>query len=105
MKKYPCVEIKPSKMLLVPFPPSVRYYKFGACIVFVDSAEPGTGWHLSISHPHRLPTWDELKAARYAFLPKELTFAMLLPPEEEYVNFHEFCFHLYEFKDSRPDVA
>lgn len=98
MKKYPCKEIE----LPIPILGSPRAYKFGACHVMVSDAEPGIGWHLSISHPHRLPTWDELKAARYYFLPKDKTFAMLLPPEKEYVNFHKFCFHLYEFKEIIP---
>jgi hypothetical protein len=95
MKNYPCQEMA----LPIPIPGSPKCYKFGACHVLVSDSEPGTGWHLSISCPHRLPTWDELKAARYRFLPKDKTFAMLLPPAEEYVNLHEFCFHLYEFKE------
>lgn len=54
------------------------------------------GWHLSISTPHRYPTWDEIKAARYDHCPKHITMAMILPPVEEYVNLHEFCFHLHQ---------
>jgi len=59
---------------------------------------PGTmTWHLSISHPKRLPTWDELKMARYELLPDEVTMAMLLPPKAQYVDVHPNCLHLYEF--------
>lgn len=61
-------------------------------------------FHLSISHrlsdgsrrPGRLPTWDELKDARYRFAPLGTTMGMLLPPQEEYVNVHETTFHLWE---------
>jgi len=54
------------------------------------------GWHLSISHPDRYPTWDEIYAARYQLLPINATFVMYLPPPSEYVNVHENCFHLWE---------
>ena len=52
--------------------------------------------HMSLSHPHRQPTWDEIKEVRYALLPDEKTFAVLLPPKSQYVNLHENCFHLWE---------
>lgn len=60
------------------------------------------GWHLSISHrltnrePGRYPTWDEIKDARYRFAPLDITMAMLLPPQDEYVNAHPTTFHLWE---------
>lgn len=53
-------------------------------------------WHLSASRDDRLPTWDELHDARYALLPDSATMAMILPPKSEYVNKHEYCFHLWE---------
>lgn len=56
-------------------------------------------WHLSISHKKRYPTWDEIKAARYAFMPENMYVGMVLPPKGEYVNIHENCFHLHEMPD------
>jgi hypothetical protein len=53
-------------------------------------------WHLSVSHPTRLPTWEEVKQLRYELMPKDKNMAMILPPEKDYVNIHEFCFHLFE---------
>jgi hypothetical protein len=58
-------------------------------------------WHLSISHPERYPTWDELADARYTLVPDQLTMAMLLPPRDEYLNVHEHCFHLWQIEDRR----
>lgn len=60
--------------------------------------------HLSISHrrsdgtrlPGRYPTWDEIKDARYRFAPLGVTMAMLLPPQEQFVNVHETTFHLWQ---------
>lgn len=64
----------------------------------------GLLWHLSISHrrskppfpPGRYPRWDEIRDARYRFVPDEITMAMLLPPKAEYINVHETTFHLWE---------
>jgi len=56
----------------------------------------GLRWHLSISTTTRYPTWDEIRDARYALLPDDITMAMLLPPKGEYVNVHPNCFHLHE---------
>lgn len=66
-------------------------------------------WHLSISHrssnllnahgnplPGRIPTWDEIKAARYKFCPDDCYMAMILPPTSEYVNVHPTTMHLHE---------
>lgn len=66
----------------------------GECLALV-SKDDGK-WHLSISHPDRYPTWDEIRDARYEFIPDEVTMAMLLPPKGEYVNLHPNCFHLWE---------
>jgi hypothetical protein len=56
-------------------------------------------WHLSISHPHRYPTWNEIFDARYRLIPDEAMMAMILPPKASYVNIHESCFHLHELTD------
>jgi hypothetical protein len=60
-----------------------------------------TLWHLSISHPHRYPTWDEIADARYELVPDDVTMALLLPPPVEYVNEHDTCFHLWQIDDRR----
>jgi len=54
------------------------------------------GWHLSISHKERNPTWEEIKQVRYELMPKDVNIGMILPPEENYVNIHQHCFHLFE---------
>ena len=74
----------------------------GHLSVFV-AVEDGR-FHLSISHrlsdgsrrPGRYPTWEEIKDARYRFGPLDKTLAMLLPPQEEWVNVHDTTFHLWE---------
>lgn len=60
-------------------------------------------WHISISHPYRYPTWDEIADLRYLLCPEDITMAMLLPPPERYVNVHEHVFHLWQIEDRRED--
>ena len=86
--------------------PGARAYKLGECLVIVGHSK--LGWHLSISHPRRYPTWDEIKAARYQLTPHQVTMAFILPPPEEYVNVDPTCFHLWEIeqpKDSTIVIA
>ena len=81
-----------------------KRYRLGACNILVDRIEGRERgvivrrWHLSISHPARYPSWDEIKEARYALLPDDCTMAMLLPPKSQYVNIEETCFHLHEIE-------
>lgn len=74
--------------------PGTKGYFMGACTITVGSSH--VGHHLSIAHPKRYPTWDEMAKARYELLPSDLTFGMAFPPSEDYVNVHNNCFHLWE---------
>lgn len=86
----------------MPIPPDVqrllepgsRAFRMGRCQIIVS--EQAAGWHLSVSRPDRLPTWEEVRDARYALVPDEATMALLLPPRSEYVNVHDYCLQLYE---------
>lgn len=55
--------------------------------------------HISVSHPDRYPTWDELKEIRYDLGPKQKPMAIVLPPQSAYVNIHQNCFHIWEIRD------
>jgi hypothetical protein len=63
------------------------------------AGDDGYRWHMSISHPHRYPTWDEQKEARYELLPRDAYFVSILPPESDYLNHHPNCFHWLELRD------
>lgn len=85
----------------------------GHLTVFVGIEKTGvteeSAWHLSISHrsntltdiagrplPGRIPTWDEIKDARYRFIPDEINMVIMLPPKKLYVNHHPTTMHLWE---------
>jgi hypothetical protein len=71
-------------------------FRMGSCRILI-SKDAGL-WHMSISRSDRSPSYDEIKKARYMFLPNEITVAQLFPPKEEFVNLHPFCHHLWEIK-------
>lgn len=82
-------------------------WKVGGCSVIVarEPRNDGYGWHLSISHPSRYPTWDEVKTAVYGIPTVKLapgrTFAQLLgnPTGGPWVDTDQNCFHLFEIED------
>jgi hypothetical protein len=84
--------------------PGSRGYQLGQCSIFVTPPYKDEGWHLSISHPNRYPTWDEVAKARYELVPDEVHMVMHLPKMDEYVNIHESCFHLHELKHSSGEA-
>lgn len=80
----------------------VHCYDMGDLTVLVGRESGNKWWHLSISHPNRYPTWDEIKHVRDELLPKDRTFVMFLPREGEYVNLHPNTFHLHEYREPHP---
>lgn len=56
-------------------------------------------WHLSVSRSERFPVWDEIKSARYALIPHDVTMVQVLPPPSEWINIPPNCFHLFEISD------
>lgn len=71
-------------------------FRMGRCSVIV-SKDAGR-WHLSISTPTTSPSYMEIKAARYKFIPNHVTMAQIFPPKEQFVNLHPFVHHLWEIK-------
>ena len=75
--------------------PGVTAWRSSSGCLALVGREDGK-WHVSVSHPKREPSWDEMRAARERFTPDEVTMAMILPPRAEYVNVHETCLHLWQ---------
>ena len=69
---------------------------------------PNGRYHMSISHniptaaftgqntPGRYPTWDEIREARYKFVPHDVNMAIMFPPPDVYYNRHTTCLHLVQ---------
>jgi len=73
-----------------------RRFKMGQCTIFASPPHENVGWHLSMSHPTRYPSWDEIAKARYELLPNDCDFVMVLPKPEDYISIHENCFQVWE---------
>lgn len=74
------------------------WFRMGDCQIMLSGPYERSqiGWHFSISHPTRNPTWEEQRDARYALIPDDVYMVSILPPKAEYVNLHNFCFHWHE---------
>lgn len=79
-------------------------YRMGELQIWIAGPKERTmvGWHMSISHPSRNPTWEEQKSARYQLIPDEVYMVSVLPPKKEFVSVHNFCFHWWQ---ANPDLV
>jgi len=71
-------------------------FKMGRCYVIVS--KDNDLWHLSISTASASPSYNEIKEARYRFIPDNVTMAQIFPPKAEFVNLHPYCHHLWEIQ-------
>lgn len=62
----------------------------------LDRSPHGALLHVSLSRADRLPSWEEVKAIRSAFYPPDIDVMMVLPAEADYINVHQYCFHLWQ---------
>jgi len=84
--------------------PGTRQFKMGRVLILISPPveSAGMGWHMSISHPERYPTWDEVAKAWYELIPDadNREGSMLLPKREDYISIHNFCFQVHEVLSS-----
>jgi len=93
------MKIKYLGHIVLPGLPSYNLaYALGDCRIILGGPveREQIGWHFSISCAHRNPTWEEQRDARYEIVPDEVTMVSILPPKNQYVNLHPFCFHWHE---------
>ena len=66
---------------------------------FFAIASDGLGWeHVSVSREDRCPTWEEMCAIKDLFWDKTDCVVQYHPPDNEYVNDHKYCLHLWRCK-------
>lgn len=59
-------------------------------------ASDGDGWeHVSVSLPHRCPTWEEMSVIKSKFWDEDDLVVQLHPLKSDYVNCHPYCLHLW----------
>jgi hypothetical protein len=56
----------------------------------------GNAWdHVSISLPHRCPSWEEMCEVKALFWDDEDPVMQLHPPKSQWISNHKFCLHLW----------
>jgi hypothetical protein len=59
-------------------------------------ASDGDGWdHVSVSLPHRDPTWSEMDLVKRLFFRNDEVVIQYHVPRADHVNYHEHCLHLW----------
>lgn len=62
----------------------------------------GGGWdHVSVSLPTRCPSWKEMCWVKDLFFEPFEAAMQLHPAKSDYVNYHEYCLHLWRPHDKR----
>lgn len=55
------------------------------------------GWeHLSVSMPNKMPSWDQMCKMKDIFWNKDEACVQYHPKEEDYVNNHPYCLHIWK---------
>lgn len=63
---------------------------------FAVIASWGMDWdHVSVSTPHRCPSWDEMCWIKDLFFEADETVIQYHPRKDDYVNCHEYCLHMW----------
>jgi hypothetical protein len=65
--------------------------------VIASNAE---GWdHISVSTPHRCPTWSEMDLVKRLFFRPDEVAMQLHVAESDHISIHTFCLHLWRPHD------
>lgn len=56
----------------------------------------GDGWdHVSVSHPSKIPTWEDMQFIKDLFFKPDEIVMQIHPKNCDYVNIHPNCLHLW----------
>lgn len=86
-----------------------RHTMTGVTVIMSRAIEDdGHIWlHVSMAHPHRMPTYEELADVKERFIGADKKAVMVFPPKSVHVNIHNFCLHLWHRMDgdSLPEFS
>lgn len=87
------------KLVLVNRTPANVGYRCADGMAVMASYDPtphGLLKHVSLSYATKDPSWHDIKQVRATFFDGDTDVIQVLPREDEYVNVHAHCFHLFE---------
>ncbi len=81
------------------FPPNAKAYKNDVGLLVLVNADNTPKWgklkHISISRTNMYPSWDEILRVKDYFF-GDVDCMMVMPKEQDYINCHQFCFHIWQ---------
>ena len=106
MRKHVELQLEDGRVTSGPMASDERYGLTGAFSLIspkgtelhVVSSGPNTptGWeHVSVSTTNRCPNWPEMCWVKDRFWERHETVVQYHPPEENYVNHHPYCLHMF----------
>jgi hypothetical protein len=78
-----------------------RFYEHGGLRALVGRepvVKDDWRWHVSVSGPDRIPTWEELVSACHELRPG-VVFCIPMPPRTWWINVHKDVLHAWETRD------
>jgi len=69
--------------------------KPGASPLAVIASDGGYWEHVSVSYPHKTPSWDDMCFIKQLFWDADDVVIQFHPAEKDYVNHHKYCLHLW----------
>jgi hypothetical protein len=72
------------------------WYCWGKLVVCVSDPKVVGCHHISIAHPDRPPTWDEVYTARYDLMPENIKCGIILPNRSNHLPPKQF--HIFEWQ-------
>lgn len=62
--------------------------------------DDGKRWpHVSLTHPRRIPLYEELMTVKDVFIGRDLQAIQVHPPRSRHVNIHPHCLHMWACLD------
>lgn len=80
-----------------------RGWEFNGLQVIASAAimQDGREWlHVSFSRARKLPSYADLQLVKREFIGNDKKAVMVFPEEENYVNIHKHCLHLWYSADN-----
>ena len=77
-------------------PYGTQTFKMGNCHIIIN--KEGGKHHMVISHPTRLPDWDEIYTARQTLIPYNITVATIIPARQEQKETNSKSVHLWQIE-------
>jgi len=87
-----------------PFAGGIAVYLHNTGLKVLFSADPlsdpGKIWlHVSLSQKRRVPTYEEMTTVKKIFIGPTRQAVQIFPPEDEHINIHPYCLHLWSCLD------